>query len=436
MATTSKDTPQQFCVRWNSYQSNLQSAFPKLLTNEHFVDVTLACESRMVKCHKVVLSACSAYFEKLLVQNPCQHPIIFMKDMKYWEVQALVDFMYKGEVNVTQDELASLLKAAEALEVRGLCGQGEPGAQKLTIPRITDSSSDASKKRKTEGETNEVNLNSSINSSCNNNNSNNNNSNINNNNNNNNQLPTSTVNTTELPRNDHSLPSTPISSSIKNETSLADNGLFEDLDDDFYQDDNSLQIDETGSAYSLSGAGPSVQLDSSPEGSNWNLNNGYPNVILTETLSSSNFSTPSPNNNETPGKIQRIRRSDAELLSAADSICKGMTFQKASQMFNIPMSTIRFYMARKGMLPSRRRGRRISQGMESSPGQSGVVMGGGGGGMGGGGNSVSMGGGGQQQQPQQMTSPQPQQQHHSSPLSYSPMSNLQLPYFKPEPSGY
>lgn len=171
------------------------------------------------------------------------------------------------------------------------------------------------------------------------------------------------------------------------------------------------------------------------EGSNWNLNNGYPNVILTETLSSSNFSTPSPNNNETPGKIQRIRRSDAELLSAADSICKGMTFQKASQMFNIPMSTIRFYMARKGMLPSRRRGRRISQGMEPSPGQSGVVMGGG---MGG---SVSMGGQ-QQTQPQQpppMTSPQPQQQqqqHHSSPLSYSPMSNLQLPYFKPEPSGY
>lgn len=74
--------PQQFCVRWNSYQSNLQNAFPKLLTSEHFVDVTLACENEMLKCHKVVLSACSTYFEKLLLDNPCQHPIIFMKDMK------------------------------------------------------------------------------------------------------------------------------------------------------------------------------------------------------------------------------------------------------------------------------------------------------------------------------------------------------------------
>lgn len=108
---------QQFCVRWNSYQSNLQNTFPKLLTSEHFVDVTIACEGQMVKCHKVVLSACSTYFEQLLSHNPCQHPIIFMKDMRFWEVRALVDFMYRGEVNVTQEELNSLLRAAEALQV-------------------------------------------------------------------------------------------------------------------------------------------------------------------------------------------------------------------------------------------------------------------------------------------------------------------------------
>ncbi|XP_069684878.1 uncharacterized protein [Periplaneta americana] len=127
---------QQFCVKWNSYSSNLQNVFPRLLTSEHFVDITLACEGQMIKCHKVVLSACSTYFEKLLVQNPCQHPIIFMKDMKHWEVQALVDFMYKGEVNVSQDELNSLLVAAEALQIRGLCGseQANVGKQQK-VPR-------------------------------------------------------------------------------------------------------------------------------------------------------------------------------------------------------------------------------------------------------------------------------------------------------------
>ncbi|CAH2056044.1 unnamed protein product, partial [Iphiclides podalirius] len=119
--------PQQFCVRWNSYHTNLQAVFPRLLLTEQFADVTLACESRQLRCHKLVLSACSAYLERLLLQNPCKHPIVLMRDMRFSEMQALVDFMYKGEVNVTQEELPSLLKSAEALQIRGLCSSDNAG---------------------------------------------------------------------------------------------------------------------------------------------------------------------------------------------------------------------------------------------------------------------------------------------------------------------
>lgn len=109
---------QQFCVSWNSHQSNMHSAFPKLLSSEQFVDVTLACDGGSIKCHKVVLSACSDYLERLLLEIPCTHPVIFLRDMKMWELQALVEFMYRGEVYVEQQQLATLMQAAEVLQVR------------------------------------------------------------------------------------------------------------------------------------------------------------------------------------------------------------------------------------------------------------------------------------------------------------------------------
>lgn len=44
---------QYFSLRWNNYQSNITSVFHDLLESQSFVDVTLACEDRFLKAHKV-----------------------------------------------------------------------------------------------------------------------------------------------------------------------------------------------------------------------------------------------------------------------------------------------------------------------------------------------------------------------------------------------
>lgn len=113
-------SPQQFCLRWNNYQNNLTSVFDQLLQSESFVDVTLACDGHSVKAHKMVLSACSPYFQSLFFDNPCQHPIVIMRDIKWPELKAAVEFMYKGEINVCQEQIGPLLKVAESLKIRGL----------------------------------------------------------------------------------------------------------------------------------------------------------------------------------------------------------------------------------------------------------------------------------------------------------------------------
>ncbi|XP_008192144.1 protein tramtrack, alpha isoform isoform X2 [Tribolium castaneum] len=113
-------TMQQYCLRWNNHQPNFISVFSSLLNSESLVDVTLAAEGRHLQAHKVVLSACSSYFQSLFTINPCQHPIVILKDVKFTDLKVMVDFMYYGEVNVSQEQLPHILKTAEMLKIKGL----------------------------------------------------------------------------------------------------------------------------------------------------------------------------------------------------------------------------------------------------------------------------------------------------------------------------
>merc|ERR1719315_617295 len=46
----------------------------------------------------MVLSACSPYFKALLEENPSKHPIIILKDVPFSHLQAILEYMYAGEV--------------------------------------------------------------------------------------------------------------------------------------------------------------------------------------------------------------------------------------------------------------------------------------------------------------------------------------------------
>lgn len=176
---------QQFCVRWNAHLSSLSGAFPqvrifklkknflikkktvfpKLLNQQRFIDVTLACEGQQVHCHKMVLAACSQYFDSLLTENPCKHPIIILpKDIKFWTVQALVEFMYKGQVNVSQAGLPDLVKTGDLLQIRGLCNTDITAGLNPGLQTIDSSGSSGGVKKAKVDSTSKVDVKSNQNS--------------------------------------------------------------------------------------------------------------------------------------------------------------------------------------------------------------------------------------------------------------------------------
>jgi len=111
---------EKFCLRWNDFESNISVAFRELREEKDFFDVTLACDDSQVQAHKVILSACSPFFRNVLRRNPHQHPLLYLKGVKYKDILSVLNFMYMGEVNVAQEELNTFLSVAEDLKVKGL----------------------------------------------------------------------------------------------------------------------------------------------------------------------------------------------------------------------------------------------------------------------------------------------------------------------------
>ena len=113
---------EKLCLRWNDFQENVTTAFGSLKEDNKFTDVTLACEDgQQIEAHKVILAACSPFFENLLNKNAKKphHPLIYMKGMKFEGLYAIIDFLYLGEANIFQESLDSLLNVAEDLKLKG-----------------------------------------------------------------------------------------------------------------------------------------------------------------------------------------------------------------------------------------------------------------------------------------------------------------------------
>ena len=52
--------------------------------------------------------------------NPCQHPIIILRDVKEHDLKSLLKFMYNGEIQIAETRLAEFLKTADTLQIQGL----------------------------------------------------------------------------------------------------------------------------------------------------------------------------------------------------------------------------------------------------------------------------------------------------------------------------
>ena len=73
-----------------------------------------------MEAHKVVLASASPFFLDLLKRNKHPHPLIYMKGIKSDNLLAMIEFFYKGEADVSQENLEGFLALADEMRLKGL----------------------------------------------------------------------------------------------------------------------------------------------------------------------------------------------------------------------------------------------------------------------------------------------------------------------------
>ena len=110
-----------FCLCSNCFDNHIRTFWQHFQDEHNFCDVTLACEDKQIKAHRMVISSFSPVLKNIVKLNhQIEHTFIYLRRIKFGDLQNLVLFMYQGELNVAEEDVSSFLEVANDLLVRGL----------------------------------------------------------------------------------------------------------------------------------------------------------------------------------------------------------------------------------------------------------------------------------------------------------------------------
>ena len=132
----------KFCLKWNEFNSNVSSSFGLLRNEEYLHDVTLVTVDRQqVHAHKLVLSACSEYFQDIFRNNKSSNLMLCLEGINRNDLNKFLDYMYLGEVQICQNDLDRFLTLSKRFKLNGLMTDEtklNDDTAKTDLPKIED----------------------------------------------------------------------------------------------------------------------------------------------------------------------------------------------------------------------------------------------------------------------------------------------------------
>jgi hypothetical protein len=122
-------------IKWKHHTTEAFEVVNRLHRVGAFADVVLFCGYEQFLANKIILAACSAYFERVFTNLPAEFSnksVVIMRDTDSAIFKRVLGFMYDGRVQVPAGQLNELMRLAESLEIRGLKNSGKQNNAKPT----------------------------------------------------------------------------------------------------------------------------------------------------------------------------------------------------------------------------------------------------------------------------------------------------------------
>ena len=92
-----------------------------MFTENSFSDVTLVSDDQIpFQAHKFVLSIFTPVLKTILLNNIHSHPLIFLRGVMQQDLKSILQLMYLGLANVSQDNISKVLAFTKDLQIREL----------------------------------------------------------------------------------------------------------------------------------------------------------------------------------------------------------------------------------------------------------------------------------------------------------------------------
>ncbi|ELU03349.1 hypothetical protein CAPTEDRAFT_36636, partial [Capitella teleta] len=97
--------------------SSLPAVFLQMKEADEFVDITLVFGKQRIACHKVILAGMCDYFRRMFLTNMLERGSqeVVLKDISASTGVLLVEYLYSGNIDITQLNAQDLLAASEML---------------------------------------------------------------------------------------------------------------------------------------------------------------------------------------------------------------------------------------------------------------------------------------------------------------------------------